>query len=66
MWELAQQDPRPVIRGTAIWSISRLAGKEAAVWLERLQELQRIEEAPEVVAELTPAIQKLQEKAKKA
>lgn len=66
LWELAQQDPRPVIRGTAIWSISRLAGKEAAVWLERLQGLQRSEEAPEVVAELTPAIQKLQEKAKKA
>lgn len=49
LWELVQEDPRPVIRATALWSISRLGKKEAALWQERLTQQQAQEKDPEVL-----------------
>ena len=49
LWELVQEDPRPVIRATALWSISRLGKKDAALWQERLAQQQAQEKDPEVL-----------------
>lgn len=49
LWELVQEDPRPVIRATALWSISRLGKKDAALWQERLTQQQAQEKDPEVL-----------------
>ncbi len=65
LWQLVQQDPRPEIRGTAVWSISRLGSKQPDLWVTRLREHQSHESAPEVLEELTKAIIKLQEKVDK-
>ena len=49
LWELVQEDPRPVIRATALWSISRLGKKEAALWQARLTQQQAQEKDEEVL-----------------
>lgn len=49
LWELVQEDPRPVIRATALWSISRLGKKEADLWQARLTQQQAQEKDEEVL-----------------
>lgn len=46
---LLENDPRPVIRGTAAWALGKIGGEEARVALERAREM---EKAPEVQAEI--------------
>ena len=55
LWELVQNDPRPVIRATAIWSISRLGKKEAKLWQERLTAQRELESDEEVLAAIDEA-----------
>lgn len=59
LFKVAKEDVRPVIRGTAAWAIGRLGKKEADVWLENLQELQRIEQDEEALKEIQQAIDAL-------
>ncbi len=47
--ELILRDPRPVIRATAAWALSRIGGEEAEQALHKAREL---EQDPEVLAEL--------------
>lgn len=56
LWKLVQNDPRPVIRATAVWSISRLGKKEADLWQERLIDQQTKESDEEVLAEIQEAL----------
>jgi epoxyqueuosine reductase len=32
--QLVKQDPRPVIRGTAVWAISKIEGEKSKSYLE--------------------------------
>lgn len=59
LFKVAKEDVRPVIRGTAAWAIGRLGKKEADIWLENLQELQRIEQDEEALKEIQQAIDAL-------
>lgn len=53
------EDPRPVIRGTAAWAISRLAKKEKEVALTYLKEACEKETDKEALLEITQAISRL-------
>lgn len=59
LFKVAKEDVRPVIRGTAAWAIGRLGKKEADIWLENLQELQRMEQDEEALKEIQQAIDRL-------
>lgn len=54
--ELVETDPRPVIRGTAIWAISRLGKRDANPWITFLQACAENEEDPEVLTEIQAAL----------
>lgn len=62
LYQIAQQDVRPVIRGTAFWAIGRLGNKEPELWIGRLTELLEKEVDPEALQELTQAIEQLEKK----
>lgn len=49
-----EKDPRPVIRGTAAWSLAKIGGKEAKTAVYRANQ---VEENEEVQAEIKRAIQ---------
>ena len=49
-------DPRPVIRGTAVWAIGQLTRRDPKQYLERLQDMQQTETDPEVLEELTETL----------
>ncbi len=51
--ELLNQDPRPMIRGTAAWAIGKIDGAEARAMLEKAFELERDET---VIAEIEKAL----------
>ncbi|MBO1305146.1 tRNA epoxyqueuosine(34) reductase QueG [Enterococcus sp. 669A] len=57
--QVAKEDVRPVIRGTAAWAIGRLGKKEAAIWLEHLTELQSLEQDEEALQEIEKAMEML-------
>lgn len=59
LFKVAQEDVRPVIRGTAAWAIGRLGKKEAEKWLENLRELQAKEQDEEALMEIEQAIEAL-------
>ncbi|MGM0213669.1 tRNA epoxyqueuosine(34) reductase QueG [Enterococcus sp. AZ109] len=59
LYEIAQKDVRPVIRGTAAWAIGRLGKKEAEKWLTQLKELQDLEQDEEALLEIKKAIEQL-------
>lgn len=59
--ELVETDPRPVIRGTAVWAISRLGKREAAKWISFLQEFSENEQDQEVLTEIREALTLLAE-----
>lgn len=59
LFKVAQEDVRPVIRGTAAWAIGRLGKKEAEKWLENLRELQAKEQDEEALKEIEQAIEAL-------
>ncbi|MDT2758487.1 tRNA epoxyqueuosine(34) reductase QueG [Enterococcus xiangfangensis] len=61
----AQEDVRPVIRGTAAWAIGRLGNREPEKWLVHLEDLKNKEVDPEALAEIEQAILQLQQKALK-
>ncbi|GAA0373397.1 tRNA epoxyqueuosine(34) reductase QueG [Paenibacillus motobuensis] len=56
--EVMLNDPRPVIRGTAAWALSRIGGQEA---LEGVRRALAVEQDEEVIQRLHRAEQKLQE-----
>lgn len=56
--EVMLKDPRPVIRGTAAWALSRIGGQEA---LEGVRRALAVEQDEEVIQRLHRAEQKLQE-----
>jgi len=61
----AKDDVRPVIRGTAVWAISRLGNKEPEKWLTFLRKLLEKEPELEVVTELQKAIRHLETPSKR-
>lgn len=61
----AQEDVRPVIRGTAAWAIGRLGKSEPEQWLAHLAELKNKETDSEVLAEIEQAITELQQRVAK-
>ncbi|MCD5001427.1 tRNA epoxyqueuosine(34) reductase QueG [Enterococcus saccharolyticus] len=61
----AQEDVRPVIRGTAAWAIGRLGNKEPDQWIDQLEQLLAKEEDPEAAYEMEQAILQLQNAHKK-
>jgi len=56
--EVMLKDPRPVMRGTAAWALSRIGGQEA---LDGVQRALTVEQDEEVLTRLHRAEQKLQE-----
>lgn len=60
------EDPRPVIRGTAVWSIGELTKKHPEQAIELLYELQETETDEEVLTELTETLTMLETNKKKA
>ncbi|MCK9912425.1 HEAT repeat domain-containing protein, partial [Microbacteriaceae bacterium K1510] len=46
---LMENDPRPVIRGTAAWALGKIGGEEAH---QALQKAKMYENEPEVLAEI--------------
>lgn len=50
------EDVRPVIRGTAVWAISKLGNREPEKWLGILKILQQKEKEEDVLLELEEAI----------
>lgn len=56
--EVMLNDPRPVMRGTAAWALSRIGGQEA---LEGVRRALAVEQDEEVIQRLHRAEQKLQE-----
>lgn len=61
----AQEDVRPVIRGTAAWAIGRLGKSEPEQWLAHLAELKNKETDSEALAEIEQAITELQQRVAK-
>ncbi|MHC5216760.1 tRNA epoxyqueuosine(34) reductase QueG [Enterococcus sp. LJL128] len=53
------QDIRPVIRGTAAWTIGKLGNREPEKWLKILTELLQVETEEEVLHEIQGAIRQL-------
>ncbi|AYW48667.1 tRNA epoxyqueuosine(34) reductase QueG [Tetragenococcus osmophilus] len=58
------EDPRPVIRGTAVWSIGELTKKQPDQAIDLLYELQEKETSGDVLQELTETITMLETRRK--
>lgn len=58
----AQEDVRPVIRGTAAWAIGRLGKREPEKWFAQLEELKKQETDPEALMEIEQAMEQLHKK----
>lgn len=57
---LLEDDPRPVIRGTAAWALGKIGGDEARAALDKAKEC---EESAEVLAEVRKGLQMLEKAA---
>ncbi|KFN91314.1 hypothetical protein TMUPMC115_1459 [Tetragenococcus muriaticus PMC-11-5] len=58
------EDPRPVIRGTAVWSIGELTKKQPDQAIDLLYELQEKETDTDVLQELKETIMMLETRKK--
>lgn len=58
---LIEQDPRPVIRGTAVWAIGQLANQDNLAILDFLIDLQKSETDSDVLLEIEQALTHLRE-----
>ena len=57
--DLIEHDPRPVIRGTAVWALSILAPKDNHEIIRFIEDQAVTETAPEAVLEITEALKRL-------
>lgn len=57
--ELIEKDPRPVIRGTAVWASGELAPKDPSELITFLTDFKEKETEPEVLIELNYVLEKL-------
>ncbi|GCF95276.1 epoxyqueuosine reductase [Enterococcus florum] len=60
IFQVAKDDVRPVLRGTAAWAIGRLGKKEAEKWLASLQELKEQEQDEAALLEIEKALEMLE------